>query len=65
MYNWSTDEKNLMKDGEKYTIWKLEQMANFGLDGEKISREKLERYWGCLTLDPKRKKYLGLLLYGR
>jgi len=63
MKNWSTDVEKLKNDPEKYTIWKLEQMVNFGLDGEKISREELKKYWTKLQLDPDKKKYLERILY--
>jgi len=38
MYNWSTDETTLQNDSEKHAIWQLEQVVNFGLNGEKISK---------------------------
>ena len=62
MYNWSTDEKQLKNHPEQYAIWKLEQMVNFGLNGEKIVESDLRRYWNKLTLDPARQKFLQLLL---
>lgn len=62
MYNWSTDEKQLKQHPEQYAIWKLEQMVNFGLNGEKIVESDLRQYWNKLTLDPARKKFLQLLL---
>lgn len=64
MYNWSTDEEQLKKDPEKYAIWKLEQLVNFGLNDEKISQADLKRYWTRLTIDPARRKFLDLLLNG-
>jgi hypothetical protein len=64
MYNWNTDTTELKKDKKKYTIWKLEQMVNFGLGKEKISKILLQRYWNELNLDPKRKKFLELILNG-
>jgi hypothetical protein len=64
MYNWSVDEKELKKDKEKYAIWKLEQMINFGLNGEKINGQKLKKQWNKLHLDPARKRFLQLLLHG-
>lgn len=64
MYNWSTDEEQLKKDPEKYAIWKLEQLVNFGLNDEKISQADLKRYWTSLTIDPARRKFLDLLLNG-
>lgn len=65
MKNWSTDTKQLQKDPRKFAIWKLEQMINFGLDGEKISEAELKEYWNELNIDPARRKFLSLLIYGR
>lgn len=62
MYNWSTDETELKKDPKKHAMWKLEQLANFGLNGEKIDEDELRTHWEELSLDPWRKKFLGLLL---
>lgn len=63
MYNWSVDEKKLQGlDKEKYTIWKLEQMVNFGIGGEKIKKVQLKKYFTKLNIDPYRRKFLGLLL---
>lgn len=65
MQNWSTDEKNLKKDPEKYAIWKLEQLVNFGLGGKKLSAKELKKYWLKMVIDPARRKFLELLLYGK
>lgn len=65
MYNWSTDTKKLKKNKEKYTIWKLEQLVNFGLNGKKISEKELRKYWSRLELDPMKKKYLLTLLHAK
>lgn len=64
MYNWSTDTTQLQKDPEKYAIWKIEQLVNFGLDGGKIQESDLRKYWDRLELDPGRRKFLNLLLHG-
>lgn len=64
MKNWSTDITELKKDPKKFTIWKLEQMVNFGLDGEKLSASELRKYWDELVIDSDKKKYLYKLLYG-
>lgn len=64
MYNWSVDEKELKKDKRQYAIWKLEQMVNFGLDGKKISALLLKKHWNSIVIDPARRKFLALLLYG-
>ena len=62
MYNWSTDVTELKKDPEQYAIWRLEQLIDFGLNGEKISESELRRYWNKLEIDPARRKFLALLL---
>lgn len=63
MYNWSVDEKQLKKYPEKYKIWKLEQMINWGLGGEKISRRLLLKYWRKLFMDAPTRNYLKFLLW--
>ncbi len=62
MRNWSTDTNELQKDPEKYAIWELEQMVNFGLQGKKLDRRLLEKYWDKITIDPNRRQYLRHLL---
>lgn len=64
MHNWSTDTKELVKNTEKYTLWRLEQLINFGLGGEKLDRNELVKYWGELDIEPDARKLLALLLYG-
>ena len=63
MYNWSVDLKELNKYPKQAIIWKLEQIINFGLNGEKIDRLLLKKYWPKLHIDPARKKFLKLLLW--
>ena len=62
MRNWSTDITQLKKNPEKLAIWKLEQMVNFGLQGKKLSRKLLKKYWDKITIDPSRRHYLRYLL---
>lgn len=61
MYNWSVDIKQLRKHPEKEIIWKLEQAINYGLNGEKLDRKLMLKYWHRLYLDPARKKFLKFL----
>ncbi len=63
MYNWNTDTTELKKDKDKYIKWKLEQLINFGLDGEKLSRKELIKYWSLLEIDPESRGYLEFLLW--
>ncbi len=67
MYNWSTDTKKLKKNPEKYAVWKLEQMINFGLDGEKLDKEKVKEMWDNIkgNLDPYKKRAIEYLLWGK
>ena len=62
MKNWSTDEKKLKKNTQKHTIWRLESLINFGLDGKKINRTLLAKNMAKLTIDPAKKRYLLKLL---
>jgi hypothetical protein len=62
MKNWSIDIKELKKDKGKYAVWRLEQMVNFGLDGQKLDGRELKKYWSKLRIDPRKKKYLAMLL---
>ena len=46
MYNWNIDEKYFKKhDPKGYEVWRLAQMINYGLDGEKLPLKKLKRLW--------------------
>lgn len=62
MYNWNTDSTELQKNPEKLTIWRLEQLINFGLNGEKINKKELKRYLPKLKLDPFREEFIRLIL---
>lgn len=62
MYNWSVDTKELKKYLEKYAIWELEQLINFGLNGQKIKEDALRKYFSRLNIDPAKKRYLKILL---
>jgi len=63
MKNWSTDISQLKQDPPAYARWKLQQLINFGLDGEKLSRDELLSYWDRLEVDPESKAYLAFLLW--
>ena len=65
MYNWSVDTDQLKKDPEQYAIWRLEQMVNFGAQGEKLSEHDLKSYWERLSLDPDKKNFLAFLLWSK
>jgi hypothetical protein len=63
MRNWNTDLASFDKRTQKYRRWRLEQLVNFGLDGEKLDFSELKRYWPELDLEPRRKEFLRFLLW--
>ena len=65
MYNWSTDTKEIRKDKIAYSIWKMEQLINFGMGSFKIKKEKLSQLIPSLDIDPAKKKYLSFLLWSK
>jgi len=62
MKNWTVDTKHLKKFPQKFKNWQLEQLINFGLDGQKIPRRDLENNINDLHLDPDKKRYIQFLL---
>jgi hypothetical protein len=65
MYNWSVDETSLRKNPEQFERFTLEQAINFGLNGTKLSRSLLKKYWKILDIDPHRRAYLKTLLWSK
>ncbi|PIS21789.1 hypothetical protein COT51_00915 [candidate division WWE3 bacterium CG08_land_8_20_14_0_20_41_15] len=65
MYNWNTEASSFGKKKPDFIIWKLNQLINFGLNGEKINFDLVKKYWKKLTLDPNRKKFLQALIWGK
>ncbi|GEM_PF-998895 len=63
MYNWSTDTNSFTTpEGKERFV--LEQRINFGLRGSKLSVPQLLKFWNQLEIDPARRAFLSLLLYG-
>ena len=62
MRNWSTDLKNLSKYPKKYQKFKLESLINFGTKGQKINQSVLKKQIQKLDIDPKKMKYLKMLI---
>ncbi len=68
MINWSTDEKMFKKKYPKdYRLWRLVQLINFGLDGEKLDKKEVKRMWNNIkdNLDPYKKRAIEYLLWGK
>ena len=62
MKNWSIDTTELTKDMDKYAVWKLEQLINFGLGKEKIKIANLRKYWNVIDVDPAKRTFLKLFV---
>lgn len=62
MYNWTVDTVFLKKYSDKYHIWKLEQLINFGLKLEKIDKVFLKTHINKLRIDPDKKKFMKFIL---
>ncbi|MEK7141136.1 MAG: hypothetical protein AAB800_01165 [Patescibacteria group bacterium] len=55
MINWNTDEKRLKRlHPEDYKLWRLTQLINYGLEGEKLDEQEVRAAW------PKIKKNLAM-----
>ena len=63
MRNWSVDISQLKKNKEAYTIWRLEQLINYGLDGEKLDPSLVKKYWQKIDIDADARKFLSFLLW--
>ncbi|MDA1317232.1 MAG: hypothetical protein O3B87_04370 [bacterium] len=63
MKNWSTNTKRLKQNIRAYTIWKLEQMINFGLNNHKLSLKALKKYWNTLEIDPNKRNFLKKIVW--
>lgn len=68
MYNWSVDEKKFKKaDPEGYRLWRLIQLINYGLDGEKLDEEEVKKAWLKIKdqLDPYKARAIEYLIWGK
>lgn len=65
MYNWNTDTSSFKQKSSQFAIWKLNQLINFGLNGEKIDFSLVKKYWKKLSIDPLRKNFLKALIWGK
>lgn len=67
MYNWSVDEQYFQKnDPQGYEVWRLLQLINYGLDGEKLRKKQLKKYWPQIKdkiFDPAIKECLQTILW--
>lgn len=62
MRNWSINTSKFDKNSSEYIIWKLEQLINFGLHGDKIDSRQLAFFLPSLKIDESKRKFLKFLL---
>ena len=68
MYNWNTDEATFKKKfPAQYRLWRLTQLINYGLDGEKLDEQEVRKAWVSIKgrLAPDKRKALEFLLWNK
>jgi len=68
MINWSTDESKFKKENpQEYKIWRLTQLINYGLNGEKLPAIDIKKNWATIKdkIDKPTEAYLSFLLWGK
>lgn len=67
MYNWNTDISKLKKNPHQYSLWKLVQLINYGLDGDKLNKNLVKKSWPEIEsqLDPYKKRALEYLIWDK
>lgn len=63
MYNWNTDVSTFNKKSDHYRVWKLNQLINFGLHGEKLNLKHLQKFWDKIITDKPTKKFLSMIAW--
>ncbi|MBI3559834.1 hypothetical protein HY087_01765 [Candidatus Gottesmanbacteria bacterium] len=68
MINWNTDEELLKKNHPKeYRLWRLAQLINYGLEGEKLDEKELRAVWQKIKdrLNPDKRKVIEFFLWNK
>lgn len=65
MHNWSTDEARLKRNPLLHERFKLEQMINYGLNGNKLSILSLKKHWDKLVIDPQKRELLKKMIWAK
>lgn len=68
MINWSTNEKKFKKEKpEEYKLWRLTQLINYGLDGEKLDKKEVIKAWPKISdsVDPYKRRLFEYLIWGK
>lgn len=62
---WDYPKTEYKKQTQADPVWHLERIINYGLNGEKINREKLKQYLPQLKIPEDRRAFLELLLWNK
>lgn len=62
---WDYDKTEYQKQAEGDPVWKLERLINYGLGGEKIKKEMLEKHLSKLKIPENRRTFFELLLWNK
>jgi len=68
IWHWSVDVKKFQKENPKaFRLWRLEQLINYGLQGEKLSKKEIKKYWLKLRkkIDLEEKRLVEFFLWGK
>lgn len=68
MINWNTDEKRLKRlHPKEYKLWRLTQLINYGLEGEKLDEKEVRAAWPKIkdSLAINKRKTLEFLLWNK
>ena len=66
LWHWSTDVKRFKKENPRgFRLWRLEQLINFSLSREKISKKEIRNFWPKLKerLDAEGKRLVEFFLW--
>lgn len=68
MINWNTDEEQLKKNHPKeYKLWRLTQLINYGLEGEKLDEKEVRAVWPKIKdrLNPDKRKVIEFYIWNK
>lgn len=69
MYNWSHIDEEAMKreNPEKYRLWRIVEIINSDILGEKLDKEEVKALWPKIQdqIDPWTRRALEYLLWGK
>ena len=62
---WDYNKTEYQKQAKADEVWRLERLINYGLGGEKLKREELEKHLQELNIPEERRAFLELILWNK